>query len=128
MRILRESAAMPAHFSSGTNTLFLGFPGMVDYRLVNQARELLKIEVQPCIVGATPFRRWLADCLDDENEVVFERSSPPAEITRIVRNYCMQIGAEEARFGKVGDVLWSHLLSARGAMNILFKLRNQRWS
>lgn len=127
-RILRECSAMPAHFSSGTNILFLGFPGAVDYRLVNQARELLKVEVQPCIITDTAFRRWLATCPEDENEIVFERSSSPAEITRIVRNYCMQTGAEEARFAKVGDLLWSHLVSARAAMNILFKLPNHRWS
>jgi Type II secretion system (T2SS), protein E, N-terminal domain len=127
LRLLRECGASPVHFSSGTNTLFVGFASAVDYRLVNQIRELLMVEVQPCIINLTAYRGWLAETSEHENEVVFERSSAPSEITRIVRNYCMQTGAEEARFGKVGDFLWACLVTPRGGMNILFRIANHRW-
>ncbi len=48
-----------------------------------------------------------------ENEVVFEWVSDYAETSRIIRGYCVRLGASEIRLASCGPYIWVRLLRVR---------------
>jgi hypothetical protein len=48
-----------------------------------------------------------------ENEVVFERVIDYTEVSRIIRSYCVRLGASEIRIARCGAYFWVRLLGFR---------------
>lgn len=127
-RLLELKRMLPVHYVSASKRLLIGFADGVDYRFLDAIRQVLGCAPSPCIIAASEYRRRLETLVAQTRgkEVVFDAESSPQEMAHVIRNYAVQINAEEMRFATCCDHLWTRLKGRRHQMDILFRLAEER--
>ncbi len=121
--LLEIYSLLPVHFGAKANKLLIGFVHAIEHRLLSAIEHVLGCTTAPCFITATDYQRRLPMLAAEQPvEAVFERPSPIPDIAKIVRNYAIQTGADEARFGHCLDYLWARLQGSRREVDLLFRL------
>ena len=121
--LLEIYSLLPVHFGAKANKLLIGFVHAIEHRLLSAIERVLGCTAAPCFITATDYQRRLSTLATEQPvEAVFERPAPIPEIAKIVRNYAIQIGADEARFGHCLDYIWARLKGASREVDLLFRL------
>ena len=115
---------LPLHFVEPERKLLIGFVDAVQHQVLYAIEHMTSVVAMPCFITAGEYRRGLhcSPCPAREKEIIFERPSTSAEIARVVRNYVLQAGAEQARFGICRDYLWARVWGPRQELDLLFRL------
>ena len=122
--LLEIYSLLPIHFGEKANRLLVGFVNGVEHRILSAIERVTGCATEPCFITATDYRQHLRAAASEMQyeEALFERPSSVSEMAKIVRNYAIQIGADEARFGYCRDYVWSRLRGARREIDLLFRL------
>lgn len=127
-RLVRERYRVsPVHFTSSSQCLFVGFTSAVDYRVLQSIEYMLNCTTEPCILSDESFENYFTRCdpapevCDNSiSEVVFERSLPPEEMSRIASSYSEQVRASDVRFSACADFIWTRVHGRRTSVHLLF--------
>jgi hypothetical protein len=122
--LLEIYSLLPVHFGERANRLLVGFVHGVEHRILSAIERVTGYATEPCFITATDYRQHLRSAASEKQyeEALFERPSTLSEMAKIVRNYAVQTGAEEARFGYCRDYVWSRLRGTRREIDLLFRL------
>jgi hypothetical protein len=126
-RLLELNHMLPVHYTEATKRLLIGFADGVDYQILDAVAKVLPSAPSPCIIAASEYRRRLESIVTQTRgkEVVFEGECGPEDMAHIIRNYAVQINAQEMRFATCRDHLWTRLSGRRHQMDILFRLAHE---
>ncbi len=122
--LLESSRMLPVHFLPGTHWLLLGFSEDIDRTTVYSIERLLSSRTEPCVVS----EKALDEALDElrnvsrSNEIVFESIASPAETARTIRDYAVNLHAEELVLARPRGFLWVRLRSSIGQWDLMFRL------
>jgi hypothetical protein len=124
-RLMELYRMLPVHFVESGRRLLVAFVDSVQHQILYTVERMTDCVPMPCFITAGEYQRQLcALVISAENEeLAFERGGDAPEMARIVRNYVLQIHAEEARFGICRDYLWARIHSRRREMDLLFRLQ-----
>jgi hypothetical protein len=116
---------LPVHFVETDRRLTVGFVSRVHYQILSTIEFITGCDATPCFITAVDYRRHLqaSTSVPRENELVFDRPMPTAEIARMSRNYVTQLGARETRFGICRDYLWLRIWSRKQETDLLFRVQ-----
>lgn len=122
--LLQLYEMLPVHFSEIGRRLMLGFVSRIQHHILYTVERMTSCTVTPCFITANEYRKHMQALAQGttENELLFERNNSVAEIARMVRNYAVQTGAEEARFGVCREHLWARTLG-RQEMDLMFRIQ-----
>ncbi|HXY02830.1 MAG TPA: hypothetical protein VEI49_04590 [Terriglobales bacterium] len=126
LRLLELYEMLPVHFSPNDRKLLVAFVSRVHYHILHTIEYLTQCVADPCFITPGDYHRYLKSVASSvkENQALFERSSSPAEIAHLVRNYAHQFAAEEARFGLCRDYLWARIRGGVRQMDLLFRVQS----
>jgi hypothetical protein len=122
--LLEQYEMLPVHFVQSDKRLTVGFVSRVQYQMLSTIESMTGCDATPCFITAHDYQRHLHATAEStrENEIVFDRPIPAAEIARLGCNYVSQLGAKEARFGICGDYLWMRIWSREHETDLLFRV------
>jgi|SRR5579862_235619 len=125
-RLLELYEMLPVHYASNGRKLLIGFVSRVHYHILHTIEYLTQCVAAPCFITPGDYQRYLrlGPSSAKENQALFERSSSPAEIAHLVRNYTHQFAAEEARFDLCRDYLWARIRGGVREMDLLFRVQS----
>jgi len=124
LSLLELHSILPVHYSPTARKLMIGFVNRVDNGLLHAIEQMTATVTFPCFITPSDFNlqlAWLARAIRKE-EVRFDRVTSPFEMARIVRSYAVEVAAEEARFSRFSDHIWSRVVGRRHEIDLLFKL------
>lgn len=127
LSILERFCMIPLHYVVSTNTLVIVFGERVDHATLYAIESILKCRTQPCAGG----RRHVTQCIERQGQgrdFEFGPMTDPAEMARISASYIGKFGAEEARLGRVGPIIWLRLRALSAYANVTFRLPDDRKS
>jgi hypothetical protein len=127
--LIQAYSVIPIHHVAATNLLLVGFVHGIEYGLLCAVERMTGCKTEPCFVTPSDFqlqmqlRNQLLERLGDTalREVKFEEVQTPAEMARIVRDYEVDLEAEEAIIGKCKEYLWARLKCGPKTVDLLFK-------
>ena len=124
VRLLELNHMLPVHYAEAGRRLLIGFAEGVDYRILDAVAQVLPCAASPCIIAASEYRRRLENVVRQNrgNEVGFDGECSAREMAHIIRNYAVQVHAQQMRFATCRDHLWARLNGGRHEMDILFRL------
>ena len=122
--LLEIYSLLPVHFGEKANKLLVGFVNGVEHRILSAIERVTGIATAPCFITATDYLQHLHNVAAEQQheEAIFDKPASIAEMARIVRNYAVQTGADEARFGYCRDYVWARLQGARRQIDLLFRV------
>lgn len=128
LRLLEESLMIPVHYVPATRTVYMAFGRTIEYSPLYAIEQMLDCHAVPCAVTETIALREMdvARRSRMREDVVFEGGQTELEMTRIIRNYALQVHADEARFVKAGDYIWVQLRRHDRKVDLLFRVANQQ--
>ena len=124
LSLLELHSILPVHFAPTARKLMIGFVNRVDNGLLQAIEQMTATVTVPCFITPSDFNLqfgWLA-VANRKEEVRFDRVTSPLEMARIVRSYAVEVAAEEARFSRFSDHIWSRIRGHRHEIDLLFKL------
>lgn len=123
-RLLEIYEMLPVHFAETGRKLLMGFVSRVQHHMLRTIEEMSSCVSTPCFITGRQYRQHLnAVILKTRNdEIVFDRVTPMAEMARVVRNYVDQAAAEEVRFGLCREYLWSRIRGRQIELDLLFRV------
>jgi len=122
--IMQAFQMIPLHFVPATNTLYIAFGERVDHAALYTIEKVLECRTRPCVRE----RKSVAAQLDQmrqqarPHEVEFGPIYDSTEIGRISASYMARLGAEDVRFGRVGQFIWLRLRVRASHTDLLFRL------
>lgn len=110
--LLEQFVMIPISYIASTATLHMAFSEGIDYSVLYSIEQMLGCHTEACLAAPSLVRSQLAALSTGrgENEIAFERVPDNIEISRIVRSYCIRLGASEVRLVRCGDHIWFRLL------------------
>ncbi len=123
--LLEQYEMLPVHFVEADRRLSIGFVSRVQYQILSTIEHILGCDAMPGFITAQDYQRHLqaSAFLTRENEIIFDRPMPTAEIARMSRNYVTQLGAKDTRFGMCRDYLWMRIWSRQHETDLLFRVQ-----
>lgn len=127
--LIQLYSAIPLHHVAATNSLLVGFVYGIEYGLLYAIEQMTGCKTQPCFVTPSEFQgqvqhitRSLEQCGEETpREVKFEGVENPAELARILCNYCVDFEADEATIRRCREYLWARLKCGPKEFDLLFK-------
>jgi hypothetical protein len=110
--LLESFVMIPVDYVQTTATLHIAFGEGIDYSVLYAIEQMLGCRTESCM-AAPSFVRQNLQALSRhraETEVVFDRVTDSAELSRIIRSYCVRLSASEIRLAACGPHLWVRLL------------------
>lgn len=123
LSLLESCVMIPVDYIESTATLHVAFGAGIDYRVLYAIEQMTACHTESCMVIPSFVRQNLQalSARRAESEVVFERVSEDAELSRIIRSYCVRLSASEIRLAVCGPSFWVRLLGpARPSLDLLF--------
>jgi hypothetical protein len=125
--ILESFQMVPLQFVRPTNTLYLAFGQRVDHAALYTIDSLLDCRTQPCVAGRKTVAEELLRMRQRQSRgLEFGPMRDFAEIGRVSVSYMLRLGSDEARLGRLGDLIWLRLRVRNSYTNILFRLEVKR--
>ncbi len=124
--LLELYGILPVHFAEAGRKLMMGCVRGVHHQVLHMIEQMTECSTTPCFIAARQFEMHLPSFLRscDNQEVTFERTSSSLEMARIARNYLLQLGADQVRFGICRDYLWTRFSSRTKEFDVLFRQAN----
>jgi len=109
--VLEAFLMIPVDYVSATATLHLAFGDGIDYSVLYAIERMAGCRTVACMAVPSLVRQSLQSLprRRDENEVVFDQAVDAAEFARIVRSYCVRLGASQVSLVACGPHLWVRL-------------------
>ncbi len=123
-RLLEQYEMLPVHFVEADKRLTVGFVTAIQYQILSTIENITGCDALPCFITAKDFQRNLqAIQPSPDNEILFDRPMPTAEIARLGRNYVTQLGAKATRLGMCRDYLWIRIWGNQQQIDLLFRVQ-----
>jgi hypothetical protein len=124
--ILEAFQMLPIHFNSATNTIYIAFGQRVDHAALYAIEKFLGCRTLPCVAGRKHVTEELIRMRQQTrpSEIEFAPMSDFAEIGRVSVSYMVRLGADQARLGRVGDIIWLRLRTSKTHTDVLFQLKS----
>jgi hypothetical protein len=124
--LLELYGILPVHFVEAGRKLMMGCVRGVHHQVLHMIEQMTACSTIPCFIAARQFEMHLPAFLrgSANQEVTFERTSSSLEMARIARNYLLQLGADQVRFGICRDYLWTRFSSRTKEFDLLFRQSN----
>ncbi|HTW57911.1 MAG TPA: hypothetical protein VMD99_07275 [Terriglobales bacterium] len=131
---LESFAMVPVGYARTRSTLYIAFSEGIDYRALYAIEQIMGCRTEPCMARPSWVRRRLRGLAEHraegevaESEMVFERVTSQAELSRIIRSYAVHLAASEIRLAACGSRLWARLLRpSRPALDLLLHSAEDR--
>ena len=110
--LLESFLMIPVDYVQTTATLHIAFGEGIDYSVLYAIEQMLGCRTESCM-AAPSFVHQNLQALSRhrrESEVVFDGVADGAELSRIIRSYCVRLSASEIRLAACGPHLWVRLL------------------
>ncbi len=104
--------------------LYIAFAEGIDYSILYAIEQMTGCHTEYCMATPSLVRGRLQELAShrNENESLFEQVSDHSEASRIIRSYCVRLGASEIRLVSCGAYFWARLLSPdRCAYDLLIR-------
>jgi len=124
-KLLEQYEMLPVHYVDVDKRLMLGFVTRVQYQILSTIESITGCDALPCFITARDFQRHMQMSISPapDNEIVFDRPMPTAEIARLGRNYVSQLGAKATRVGMCRDYLWVRIWNEQQYTDLLFRVQ-----
>ncbi|MGD0426553.1 MAG: hypothetical protein ABSC10_07525 [Candidatus Acidiferrales bacterium] len=124
MALLESSRMLPMRYMKESQLLFLAFAEDIDHTTIYAIERLLPGRTQPCVITEAAMDQALEEIRSRPrpDEIVFENFLEAAEMARIIRDYAVQIGAEELILARPRRFLWVRLKASGQSWDLLFRL------
>jgi hypothetical protein len=125
LALLESSRMLPVRFLKETQLLFLAFAEDIDHTAIYAIERLLPGRTQPCVITESAMDQALDEIRIQPRptEIVFEAFLESPEIARAIRDYAVNLGAEELILARPRRFLWVRLKAADKAWDLMFRLR-----
>ena len=107
---------LPVNFSVATSTLHIAFADAVDHSVLYAIEQMTGCHTEPCMAAPSFVYAQHAILARDnlKGDFIFDRVSDNAEISSILRSYCLRTGANEIRLAACPPYLWVRLIESAG--------------
>lgn len=122
--LMEHYKMLPVHFNEVGKRLLMGFVRAPHPLALKAVEEVTQCAASACFITASAYDKALRDYSTQvhDSQIVFDRSSSPAEIGQVIRNYVIQSGAGEACIGVCMEYLWARVHGAKATLDLLFRL------
>jgi hypothetical protein len=122
--LLESSRMLPVCFVKESQLLYLAFAEDIDHTTIYAIEQLLPGRTQLCVVTETAMDQALAEIRIHPRpaETVFETFLESPEIARTIRDYAVNVGAEELILARPSRFLWVRLKAGGKAWDLMFRL------
>ncbi len=122
--LMEHYQMLPVHFNDIGKKLLIGFVRAPHPLALKAVEEVTQCPVSACFISPSAYANALQEASTQvrDSQIVFDRSSSPAEIGQVIRNYVIQSGAGEARIGVCREYLWARIHGAKAPIDLLFRL------
>lgn len=124
LALLESSRMLPVRYLKESQLLFLAFAEDIDHTAIYAIERLLPGRTQPCVITEAAMGQALDEIrvLPRPAEIVFETFLESPEIARTIRDYAVNLGAEELILARPRRFLWVRLKAADKAWDLMFRL------
>jgi hypothetical protein len=123
LRLIERYRILPVRLVEPSRLLYVGCAERVPYDVLYAIEKMLELHTEPCIITDSAFATQLRQLNDDseENDIVVESLTSPAEVARMTRSYAQQLQADEVRYVRCGNYVWLRVHGRRHQMNLLYR-------
>jgi Type II secretion system (T2SS), protein E, N-terminal domain len=123
--LLTACSAAPLHYSPVAKRFLLGFVYRVEYSLLQALEQVTGFRAEPCFITPTDFADQMGrvTAVSGYQEVVIEDQKTPAQMSKTIGGFAVEIGAREARFAQCRNHVWTRLSGKKNTVDILFRTR-----
>ncbi len=123
LRLIERYRILPVRLVESTRQLYVGCAERVPYDVLYAIERMLELRTEPCIISDSAFASQLLLHGNDpeENDIVVESPTSPAEVARMTRGFAQQLQAEEVRYVVCGSYVWLRVHGRRHRMNLLYR-------
>lgn len=124
MALLESCRMMPMRCYKETQLLLLAFADDVDHTAIYAIERLLLNRTQPCVITESAMDQALDEIRVQPRtgETVFDNFLDAPEMARIIRDYAVNLGAEELILARPRRFLWVRLKAPGQSWDLLFRL------
>jgi hypothetical protein len=122
LALMEACHLLAMHWNPATRTLLVGFVDGIDYPSLLAMQQALDCQTEAGILSESAFEEeiTLLRHMPRHREVGIRTAIDPAEMARILRNYCRRVEARGARLFLCRRTLWARLETPRGAFDVTF--------
>lgn len=124
LALLESSRMLPLHYLPSNQWLYLGFSENIDHTAIYSIERLLSSRTQPCVVSETAMKQAMDEIrgMSHPREIVFETPRTAAEMARTIRDYAVNLDAQELIMARPRHFLWVRLKASGHAWDLLFRM------
>jgi hypothetical protein len=124
MALLDSSRMLPVRYLKESQLLFLAFAEDIDHSAIYAIERLLPGRTQPCVITESAMDAALDEIRRQPRpeEIVFQTFMDVAEMARNIRDYAVELGAEELIVARPRRFLWVRLIAAGKPRDLMFRL------
>jgi hypothetical protein len=124
--LLRAFFAVPLHYSAKTRRLVLGFVYRVEHSLLQSIEQMTGLRPEPCFITRSEFEEQMQrlTAVPGYEEAVFEDPCTPAQMSRTLGSFAVEISAREAGFSKCNSWIWTRLVGKHSTADVVFGLKH----
>jgi hypothetical protein len=124
MALLESSRMLPVRYHKESQLLFLAFAEDIDHTAIYAIERLLLSRTQPCVITESAMDQALDEIRlrPRTGETVFEGILDAPEMARTIRDYAVNLGAEELILARPRRFLWVRLKASGQCWDLMFRL------
>lgn len=137
--LMEEFSAVPVECSDKARRILMGFVFRVEHSLLESIESVTGYNAVPCFITPTQFKQQMQQVSipqDHSFDVVCDPGSPE-QVSRILGQYGIEVGAKEVILSQCGKCLWSRLIGKKRKVDVVFRFSDserarhvpaQRWA
>jgi len=124
MALLESSRMLPVRYYKESQLLVLAFAEDIDHTAIYAIERLLLSRTQPCVITESAMEQALDEIRlqPRSGETVFEGILDAREMARTIRDYAVNLGAEELILARPRRFLWVRLKASEQCWDLMFRL------
>jgi Type II secretion system (T2SS), protein E, N-terminal domain len=124
LALLESSRMLALHYLPANQWLYLGFSENIDHTAIYSIERLLSSRTQPCVVSESAMKQAMDEIrgMSHPREIVFETLRTAAEMARTIRDYAVNLDAQELLLARPRHFLWARLKASGHAWDLMFRL------
>ena len=124
LALLESSRMLPVRYLKESQLLFLAFAEDIDHTAIYAIERLLPGRTQPCVITESAMDQALEGIRlhPRAGEIVFDDFLEAPEMARIIRDYAVEVGAEELILARPRRFLWVRLKASGHSWDLMFRL------